>query len=1281
MKKIAKEKLFIVVGIALMIFSITFLLFKVNVFKTNTSDYEREKFGALASAKVTITFNPKNGTVSPKSATIKSGTNIETLPTPKRDGFIFVGWYTELNGGSKVTTSTKFSKSTTIYAHWKKETSSPIAVTSLRIDPNNIKMDVGKNINLKSRLTIEPGNATNQTITWTSSNASVATVNENGYVSARTAGTVTITAKAHNGKTATCKITVIKPATPVTTYKVTLNPNGGSVSPTSLSVVAGKKIGSLPTPTRSGYTFKGWYTKATDGTKVSSDTIVNSNMTIYAQWNKTSTTVAVTKVTLSKTSLSLKVKGTDTLKATIIPSNATNKTITWSSNNTKIATVDKNGKVTAVSKGTATITAKAHNGVAATCKVTVTNSGTPTTTYKVTLNPNGGSVSPTSLSVVAGQKVGKLPTPTRSGYTFKGWFTKQSGGDKVTSSTVIKSNITIYAQWNKTSTTVVVTSITLDKNSLNLKEKETYTLKVTIIPSSATDKTITWSSSNTSVATIDKNGKVTGVKAGTATITAKSNNGKTATCKVTVTKQSGQTIPPTQSGKSIEIMNSAANDYKKNIKEKIITDPEKEKAYIEDIYTKHNCSKNTCWWPNNSITTLTGEIKVYDQNNNYLLKIDSSKLANVLIPGNSYYLKNGNTTEHIIVNKNAYRMIKVDGIPNIRDLGGMSASGGTIKYGLLYRGSNPNRNGSVAASVFKQIGINMIVDLRRDDTAELKAKKQKEDISPLKDNKITKVTKGVNSYPSSQSTGNKSGDQLNRIAVRYIMERIVNGNKIYYHCAVGKDRTGTVSYLIGAILGADSNSLLKDYSLSYLSYPKGGDSLHYDKFNNLVNYINKTYKGDNLEAKAINWLLYESKDKNADINLVNKFRSKMIDGSPTSYKLDSNGNAVKSSSGTPTPTPPSTTSSCNSKNQKIHFIKQDGAGDAILLESDCHFAMVDVGVPHSDTKKSDDVRCSKVINYVKARMKEAKVNSLDFIILTHAHNDHIGCGVSILNNIKVNSIYLKRAFKDQLGLSGAKNKIVNDIVDKANEKKIAINYVDTKSDSDDYVMKLSLGKMSLRLYNTKQRLDEAPWNTAEGNGFYDNENNNSIVTLVTVNNKKALLTGDLEDYNVMKKIVAKTGNVNILKLPHHGKGIYNELQLGLCGLAIYNINGKIKETLVGTGQGKLNPTYLVSTSGEDVYKGKCSRDLKNCNGEKNTKENLNLEGYFCFTKAGFTDSNYSKKTYTPGANLFAVQSDKVKSAVVFDIAANGTITPSGYKNINGGINNVNLNKIYNFLGL
>ena len=165
-------------------------------------------------------------------------------------------------------------------------------------------------------------------------------------------------------------------------------------------------------------------------------------------------TVAVTGVSLNKTSLSFTGTGSSqTLTATVSPSNATNKTLTWSSSNTSVATVS-NGVVKAVGFGTATITAKSNNGKTVSCSVTV--------------NP------------------------------------------------------------------IAVTGVSLNKSSLNfIGTGSSQTLTATVSPSNATNKTLTWSSSNTSVATVS-NGVVKAVGFGTATITAKSNNGKTAAVKVTV---------------------------------------------------------------------------------------------------------------------------------------------------------------------------------------------------------------------------------------------------------------------------------------------------------------------------------------------------------------------------------------------------------------------------------------------------------------------------------------------------------------------------------------------------------------------------------------------------------------------------------------------------------------------------------------------------------------------------------------------------------------------------
>ncbi|MBR3136686.1 MAG: InlB B-repeat-containing protein, partial [Clostridia bacterium] len=70
-------------------------------------------------------------------------------------------------------------------------------------------------------------------------------------------------------------------------------------------------------------------------------------------------------------------------------------------------------------------------------------------TFTVTLNPNGGSVSPTTKTVTYGKAYGTMPTPTRTGYAFDGWYTAKTGGKKVTASTVCyaSGNYTLYARW------------------------------------------------------------------------------------------------------------------------------------------------------------------------------------------------------------------------------------------------------------------------------------------------------------------------------------------------------------------------------------------------------------------------------------------------------------------------------------------------------------------------------------------------------------------------------------------------------------------------------------------------------------------------------------------------------------------------------------------------------------------------------------------------------------------------------------------------------------------
>lgn len=154
------------------------------------------------------------------------------------------------------------------------------------------------------------------------------------------------------------------------TYTVTFDANGGSVSQTSAVTVAGK-LTSLPTPTYDGYDFLGWYAQKDGGDKVTTDTVFTVDSTIYAHWQN----IPVTGVKLDKTSLTLQETGSATLIATVEPDNATNKNVNWESSDTSIATVDASGKVTAISAGSATITAIAADGSgkSTSCSVTVTH--------------------------------------------------------------------------------------------------------------------------------------------------------------------------------------------------------------------------------------------------------------------------------------------------------------------------------------------------------------------------------------------------------------------------------------------------------------------------------------------------------------------------------------------------------------------------------------------------------------------------------------------------------------------------------------------------------------------------------------------------------------------------------------------------------------------------------------------------------------------------------------------------------------------------------------------
>lgn len=239
------------------------------------------------------------------------------------------------------------------------------------------------------------------------------------------------------------KITVA-PGESLITYKL----NGGTNHADNPAKYTEGQALQLKDPSREGYTFKGWYTDSeckNEFAGITSET--KGNLTLYAKWEKEQNPVdedvKVTKIKLNTSSKKLLRGSKFTLKVTeVLPEDATEKDVTWSTSNKKVATV-KNGVVTAAGPGEAVITATAKDGsgVKAECKITVP--------YKITYKLNKGTNHKSNPSTYYQQKI-TLKNPTRKGYIFKGWYTDSKFKKKITSiAKTSKKDITLYAKWSK----------------------------------------------------------------------------------------------------------------------------------------------------------------------------------------------------------------------------------------------------------------------------------------------------------------------------------------------------------------------------------------------------------------------------------------------------------------------------------------------------------------------------------------------------------------------------------------------------------------------------------------------------------------------------------------------------------------------------------------------------------------------------------------------------------------------------------------------------------------
>ena len=430
-----------------------------------------------------------------------------------------------------------------------------VPVESIAIDKETLELVEGDSATLTA--TVSPDNASDKTYAWTSSNPDVATVAEDGTVTAIAPGNTTITATSNDGgKTASCEVSVAKRIIHV--ESVTLSGE--------TSVTAGDTVTFTYTITPSDATVQDvkWSSSDESVIKVDADgtavVLKNGVATITVttvDGEKTASAkilaspLLVSSLSLDVTSLTLAAGEEGKLVATVAPENATNKELSWKSLTTSVATVDAEGNVKAVKPGTAKIRVSTTDGskLNAECEVTVT---------KAKVAVTGVSLDNTLLLISVGESRKLSATVKPSGATNKevSWASSNESVATVDSNGNVKglkegsATITVTTKdGSKTATckvtvskpvsTIAVTGVSLNKTSLSLTVGESQSLSATVSPSNASDKSVSWKSSDTSVATVDGSGNVKAVKAGTAKVTVTTKDGsKTATCNVTVKSSS-----------------------------------------------------------------------------------------------------------------------------------------------------------------------------------------------------------------------------------------------------------------------------------------------------------------------------------------------------------------------------------------------------------------------------------------------------------------------------------------------------------------------------------------------------------------------------------------------------------------------------------------------------------------------------------------------------------------------------------------------------------------------
>ncbi len=446
------------------------------------------------------------------------------------------------------------------YSVENKEIFSATTIT-IQLPVKSIELDVSEFSvakNGKYRLTslILPNNASNKKVTWISSDPKIASVDQEGLVTGVSSGKCMITVRTEDGghiATATCS--VVQEVEGITLDVKELEISKGDYYFLQATVLplnsTDKNIQwTSSNPSIATVNSSGKVVALKVGTTVITARSSKGSMsqcTVYVKQ-------PVTLVKMNVTTKEITVGNSFKLSPTVYPSDASTKTLAWTSSDTSVATVDKNGKIKALKGGKTIVSAKASSGAWDLCTITVIEKVASIKlnhtsgilyygyTFKLTAKITNSTASNKGVTWSSSNK--KIATVDSKGNVIA------VGTGKVTITCTAKDGSGKKATC-KLQVVSPVTSVKLNRKSFSIIEGKTTKLTSSVFPSTASIKKLNWSSDDESIVKVSSNGTVSAISPGVATITITSTDGtnKKATCLVTVKKS----IPTT----SINVLTNA----------------------------------------------------------------------------------------------------------------------------------------------------------------------------------------------------------------------------------------------------------------------------------------------------------------------------------------------------------------------------------------------------------------------------------------------------------------------------------------------------------------------------------------------------------------------------------------------------------------------------------------------------------------------------------------------------------------------------------------------------